>query len=285
MRKLLENTSANVPSISKPGNLVTSSEPHIVPTSNQELHQFGSLVSSSELASPQDYDQIILNPEQLSIPYATEEVFVSSDDVEDQYVAPLTTRFSAQDLRELDVIDRGVLSLATARILFESYSTDVTALAPLVLIPHGTTADDMRMSKPVLFLAIMAVAAAKHSTALYKTLNSEIRQLFSTTLFTEKSVQLVQALLVTSVWYFPPTSCNQLKVYQYVHLAATMALDLGIGTRPRKNGAGYLWEVKEYVHSGFNDISRVSSRVAELENRRTFLACYIMCSEYESSCL
>jgi hypothetical protein len=219
----------------------------------------------------------------LTLPYATDEAFVCAEDLiePESEVGPLSSAFSAQELNDLDVIDRKILSIETARVLFDIYNNDLLSLSPFVLIQPGTTADEMRILKPKLFLAIIAAGAGKHDTQLYKILNSEIRQVYSSSLFSEKSLQLVQALIVTAVWYFPPSSCRQVKYYEYVHMAATMALDIGIGTKPRTNGVGPSWEVNGpgAVISDHYAKTRPSSQEAELENRRTFLACYIMCSE------
>lgn len=215
-------------------------------------------------------------PAPLVAPYATDDVFVAADD---DIVQSLVTPFSGQDLKDLDVIDRKIVSMEMARTLFGIYVNDLVAPSPFVLVPTGTTADDIRRTKPTLFLAILAAASGKYDPELYKVLNKEMRLLFGSQLFGNKSLQLVQALMVTAVWYYPPRSCRQVKYYEYIHMAATMALDIGIGTKPRKNGVGPTWEI-DGVLSDHYAKTRPSSEDAELENRRTFLSCYVMCTEY-----
>jgi hypothetical protein len=219
-----------------------------------------------------------VKPVRRELPYATDAVFVCT---EDDAELPLITPFSAQDLKDLDVIDRGVLSMETAQVLLDIFRNELQILAPFIIIHESTSAEDLRKAKPILFLAIMGAASGKHDPELFKILNSEVRQIYATSLMGQKSLELVQSMLVTAVWYFPPASCRQVKYYEYTHMAATMALDIGIGTKPRKNGVGPSWEVAGDggVITDFYSKMKATSESAQLENRRTFLACYIMCSE------
>ena len=153
-----------------------------------------------------------LTTARLVAPYVTDDVFVAANDV----MSSLVTQVSAQNFKDLDVIDRGLLSMETAKVLLDIYNKDLVVLAPLVLVRPNTTADDMRRSKPTLFLSILAAAAGKHNPQLYKSLNAEVRHVYRSQLFEEKSLQLVQALMVTAVWYFPPSKCRQVKSYEYI---------------------------------------------------------------------
>ena len=62
-------------------------------------------------------------------------------------------------------------------------------------------------------------------------------------------------------------------------MAATMALDIGIGTRPRKDGFGPTWK-KNAVMADQYYRTQPPLEEDELESRRTFLSCYVMCTEY-----
>lgn len=58
-----------------------------------------------------------------------------------------------------DVVDAGIISMATARQLFETYRNDLCPHYPMVPVPDSITAEQMRQTRPTLFLAMVAAAA------------------------------------------------------------------------------------------------------------------------------
>ncbi|KAF2726147.1 hypothetical protein K431DRAFT_213930, partial [Polychaeton citri CBS 116435] len=195
-----------------------------------------------------------------------------------------------------DVVDRGIVSMASARTLFDVYRNELFLHYPTVHVPDHVTADEMRRSKPVLFLAIIAAAAMKNDPGLSTVLDQEILKVYAqrTLVESEKSVEIIQALLVSAVWYHPPNKFGQLKYYQYIHWAATMALDIHIGeraslTRTTAKATGFYQPGRlshvhhaEDVHNPSLSLSqRQTIREPETNNieaRRTFLACYAICA-------
>lgn len=122
--------------------------------------------------------------------------------------------------------------MATARQLFETYKTDLFHHYPMVYVASDVTADAMRRTKPTLFLAIIAAASSKQNPELSAVLDKEVLQAyaFRSLVQSQKCLELVQALLISAVWYYPPQRFGQLKYYEYVSMAASMAMDIGIGT-------------------------------------------------------
>lgn len=196
---------------------------------------------------------------------------------------------------EEDVIDRGMISMATARQLFEAYRTQLFPHYPMVAIPDSITADVMRRSKPALFLAIIAAAAGKDNSELSAVLDKEVLQAYATRSLvqSEKSLELVQALLISAVWYHPPSKFGQLKYYEYIHMAATMAMDIGIGSRPATHRNRFknrppvvitspdIHPAEDMGNPSLSMSSRIrdsSPDTGSIECRRTFLACYIICA-------
>ena len=196
-----------------------------------------------------------------------------------------------------DVIDRGLLSMATARQLVETYRSELFVHYPTVPIPGDMTADELRSKRPTLFLAIIASASGKDNPELSATLDKEVLEAYATKslMRSEKSLELVQALLISAVWYHPPGKFGQLKYYEYIHMAATMAMDIGIGTRPKiaRQRFGNAERGREpakqaLVHPAEDasnpDLSMTprsrdsSPDTGNLESRRTFLACYMICA-------
>ncbi|PWY95500.1 C6 zinc finger domain protein [Aspergillus sclerotioniger CBS 115572] len=148
---------------------------------------------------------------------------------------PVSTSYSLEKILESDVVDRGLISLEYANDLVAFFVTELTAFAPIVVLPPDTTASQLRCSKPVLFLSVIAAAAVSLDANLAAVLNRELIRVYAERFFIggEKSLELVQALLIMIVFYFPPDSPLKLQFYQYTHIAATMALEIGLASKCR----------------------------------------------------
>jgi hypothetical protein len=134
-----------------------------------------------------------------------------------------------------DIIDRGVIPLEYANELVAFFIRDLMAFAPVVVLPPETTASHLRHSKPVLFLSIIAAAAIAVDATVAAVLNRELVRLYAERFFIqgEKSLELVQALVLMTVFYYPPDSPMKLQHFQYTHIAATMALEIGLASKRR----------------------------------------------------
>nr|KAK5451168.1 hypothetical protein LTR18_001185 [Exophiala xenobiotica] len=187
------------------------------------------------------------------------------------------TRNDSDDLPPLDLVDRGIFDLNTARKCFERYMAEMCEHLPLVVFPPGTNADDVRKNKPVLFLAISAVASSTIRPDLQPRLISEItRALADRVIFRgEKSLELVQAIQVTTCFYQPPEKYEELNFNQLIHIAAVMAMDLGMGKRSKRGGPN-MWRP-------YNENKRPLSDPNSAETRRCWLGCYYMCSNSSMS--
>ena len=209
----------------------------------------------------------------------------------------LAKRFVDRPLTDSkDVVESGMISMATARQLFASYREHLLPHYPVVPIPDSTSADELRQVKPTLFLAIIAAAAGTESPELSAMLDQEVLHTYAakSLVQSEKSLEIVQALLVSSIWYHPPNKFGQLKYYEYIHMAATMAMDIGIGSRPTTHRSRFGSKDKQLQVRNSNvhpledtanpDLSLTprsrdsSPNTTSLESRRTFLACFVICS-------
>ncbi|RPB03061.1 hypothetical protein L873DRAFT_1826418 [Choiromyces venosus 120613-1] len=133
----------------------------------------------------------------------------------------------------LDVIDRQLLGMEMARKIFDHYVEDLAPHFPAVVFPPGTIADKVRAKSPTLFLAILASASGTSHPDLHRALHKEISRALADKIMIngEKSLEIVQALLVTTVWYYPPEHFEELKFYMLIHQAAVMALEIGLGRK------------------------------------------------------
>ena len=109
-----------------------------------------------------------------------------------------------------DVVDRGIVTMEVARRLVEHYQRNLYPQYPQVYIP--CTADELRQTRPTLFLAVIAAGAESEDPDLANALDKEVLQEYAnrSVVKSEKSVELVQSLLVSAVWYIPPNKFGQL---------------------------------------------------------------------------
>ncbi|KAH6700096.1 hypothetical protein EV126DRAFT_340993 [Verticillium dahliae] len=179
-----------------------------------------------------------------------------------------------------DVIDRGILSLEQAAALFARYNDKLVGHLPAVLFPPSMTVGELRTTKPVLFLAVLA-AASSETSALQRQLVRETMQVLAekVVITGEKSLELVQALQLTTIWYWPPEHYEELKFYQLVHMAAVMAIDIGLGKRsaaPQGLTPYGVYGVYAYRHAQHRRTQLPDPQ--SLEARRAWLACYYLSS-------
>ena len=200
---------------------------------------------------------------------------------------------------QLEYPDLGVVSAAVAAELYDVYNNDLVDHYPMVSFPEDYSVETLRVERPTLFLAVMAAAARKSQPHLSSELNRQVLHSYAARVFmnSEKSLELVQAMIVTAVWYAPPEDSGpgQHKFYEYIHMAATMALDLGLGSS--KSQAKSLGPLYKEVPSAVSESTQNISPPARPENHRrfpptevdettetknekirTFLACYAICS-------
>lgn len=189
-----------------------------------------------------------------------------------------------------DVVDKGLLSMTSATELFNIYVNELTPHYPVVTFPENYTADKLRYQRPTLFLAVIAAASGKTDPNLYSLLNTELLEIYAsqTVISGEKNLEFVQSMLVTTMWYYLNDTYDELKFYQYVHMAATIALDIGLGSKPSPGSISCRLprsSTNVYLTSEMQNSQDVSPQstgdepeIATVDARRTILVCYILCS-------
>ena len=211
-----------------------------------------------------------------------------------------------------DVIDRGILDMAKAKDLYHKYVDELLPQYPAV--PLDCTVTELRSKKPTLFLAVLAASSAASDPSLNRRLNKEIQRVYATKMAIQglKSLELVQSLLLSILWTYPPDKFEDVKFHQQIHIAATMALDLGLAKKPKGNSVGQQpskmpfvgqhpdlpedygstrfpdgapFEVS-YEGGSANHIMAPKVRLPDsgsLESRRTLLACYLFSASVSMS--
>ncbi|KAF2628415.1 hypothetical protein BU25DRAFT_339108 [Macroventuria anomochaeta] len=173
-----------------------------------------------------------------------------------------------------DIIDRGVITQELSEELLNIWRNELVAASPGIYIPKDWTAAQLRQKKPSLFYAIMAAAAHSKGSALSDKLHEEAVYMYARTAFIngEKSVQTIQAFLVTVAFYSPPKTPGQLQIYQWVNMAASMALELGLASKPRTH--------EQLPKRAIRSLQKISSPEELLEHCRTVLYLYVVCAGF-----
>ncbi|OJJ34447.1 hypothetical protein ASPWEDRAFT_582839 [Aspergillus wentii DTO 134E9] len=133
----------------------------------------------------------------------------------------------------VDMIDRGLVTAHIASQAFDRYVEDMAPQLPVVVFPAGTRMEDVRRTKPVLLQAIVAVSMGPFQPELQMPLIDDFYKIIAerTVVKGEKSLELVQAILVSCNWYIPPDNFEELKFYQLVHLGVSIGMDIGMNQR------------------------------------------------------
>lgn len=182
-------------------------------------------------------------------------------------------RKPSEDEPFLDIIDRQVIDQQTAYRCFDRYNAEMCEQLPIVVFPPGTKAEEIRKNKPLLFLAILAVSSATIRPDLQPKFVSEVTRTFADRIVYrgEKSLELCQTVQLMTSFYSPPERYEELNFNQLIHIAAVMALDIGMGKRS-KSGAMAMW--KEFM-----DKKGPSLDSNAAETRRCWLGIYFMCAK------
>lgn len=137
--------------------------------------------------------------------------------------APISSSF-------VDIIDKGFVSVKAAAEAFDRYINEMAPHLPIVVFPPGTQMHEVRLTKPILFHAIIAVSIGVIQPEIQTPLIDDFYKIIAECVVVrgEKSLDLVQAIIVSTIWYIPPDHFEELKFYQLTHMAVTLAMDIGM---------------------------------------------------------
>ncbi|KAI9778728.1 MAG: hypothetical protein M1839_007959 [Geoglossum umbratile] len=192
---------------------------------------------------------------------------------------PESTASSYNNYEYADAIDRRVLTSEMAATIFDHFVNHMTPHFPAVVFPPKTTAAEIRRTKPTLFLAILSAGSyVLMNPDIQRSLMKEIMRVYADRIVCngEKTLELIQSICVSTLWYWPPEHFEELKFYQLIHIAAVMAIDVGMGRRlkhvkSRRMGAGHCLRKAQFPNP------------ETPEARRAWLCCYFMaCSAAQS---
>lgn len=164
-----------------------------------------------------------------------------------------------------DALDRGLLDWATCCEAFDKFKNDMCRYFPFVMFPATTDAMAVKEQQPILFFAIVTVALVTMQTKV----DSELADMLTKDLALrimyrgERSLEIVQTLLVQISFYARGKHMRELNFNQMVHIASTMALDIGLGRR-----SNIRWS------TGTQTQRSDPHQLESLAGRRAWLGCY-----------
>ncbi|KAL7952435.1 hypothetical protein V8C34DRAFT_299339 [Trichoderma compactum] len=168
-----------------------------------------------------------------------------------------------------DVITKGLLTTDEAKQLLADFAAASAEFSP-ILLPFEASLDYLRVERPCLLLAILTACARDH---LQTRLEIEFRKMLADRVIVnaEKSLDLLQGLLVYLTWnhlYFNPA---KEQIYQLSQMATTMAAELKL---PPDDS------VKDILIQQRGIFDKNGQYYSIIEKMRTFVACY-----YVDSCI
>jgi len=178
----------------------------------------------------------------------------------------------------LDAIDRQLLDAETAAKIFRHYMENMSPHMPAVVFSPTTDPGVVRKQKPILFLAILSVAAGDYPD-IQKLLLKEVTRRYADCLIykNHKSLDIIQALQISTIWY-SPEEYRDAKQYQLILNATTIGIAIGLGQLGRPVGAFSLgWKELRYASKTLTDEAGMAER------RRAWVSCYILCGMYVHS--
>lgn len=165
-----------------------------------------------------------------------------------------------------DPFTDGFVSPELAERLYCAFIDDMAPLHPLISLPVSCTWLSTRRDRPALYRAMITAASISVQPDISTRLFRETARFLADKVIVtgDKSLDLIQALLVLSTWHLPPSTFEELKFNQYAHMAATMVIELRASND------------RLYADTLASETLPPSHEV--VETCRTLLATYFLCS-------
>lgn len=158
-------------------------------------------------------------------------------------------------------INRGLLDWQIISAAFDRYKFQMCQFSPFVAFADDTDPVSVKAQQPLLFFAIITAA----TNSMHASPRSELGDMLVMDLALrimyrgERSLEIIQTLLVQISFYFRAKHMRELNFNQMVHIASTMALDIGLGRRS---------------HRSLSAQPPGQHHLESLASRRAWLGCY-----------
>jgi len=197
-------------------------------------------------------------------------------------VEDLITSMAEPTLRETrheDPVSQGLVTLEKARNIFSVFRKNLLPHYPVLAITEDSAFDDYRANKPLLLHAILASGSSQAEPELYSGLSTSLIQEYSKRIMLsgEKSLELVQAMMVSSSWYYSADHWRNQRFYEYLNIASTIALDLGLG-EPYRPTDPTLSSIGGFYLGGSKTVTLEAQDTENfIDRKRALIGCYNAC--------
>ena len=299
LERKLEEMSASLDAIKSQSSL-RDGQSEQLPTPNVPALASSSSVSHSNSMNPFDHGKGRMTGSHVQGSH-TPEGSKSSREIDtldrDHPSASSATDYTARLplLNHSDVIERGVITMDAARRALDFFVVNMLPQFPIVVVKASNDAERMRRDTPTLFLAILCAASGTLCIGAQREINKELQRVIADRVLVigERSLDLIQALQVTTVWYYPPDRYEELKFYQLVcrlslfkvslltfgnfkiHITCVMAIEMGLSCRRKAKKLTGLIETK----NGFPLLRKPYPDSKVVECRRAWLGCYFLAAQ------
>ncbi|PQK15144.1 hypothetical protein BB8028_0005g06580 [Beauveria bassiana] len=162
------------------------------------------------------------------LPWSTGSLSESSCSASSPSAASSTTTTTTNNTTNTTASNtRPRFNLASAASLLEFFRGMLT-YCPVILLPADVTVRDLARTRPFVLLAILAAAAGARSLQGHSLYDDEFRRVFALKLVAggERSVELLQGILIYCLWYPFHLRPRVKQVFQYTRMAADLVHDL-----------------------------------------------------------
>lgn len=184
-----------------------------------------------------------------------------------------------REARHEDPVSQGLVTLEKARSIFAVFRKNLLPHFPVLAIPDDSVFDEYIAKKPLLLHAILASGSSMAEPELYSSLSTTLIQEYSRRIMLsgEKSLELVQAMMVSSSWYYSADHWRNQRFYEYLNIASTLAFDLGLNEPYKPTDSSVFSDGGFYL----GDSKTVTLEAQDSENyidrKRALIACYNAC--------
>ncbi|KAK0391139.1 hypothetical protein NLU13_0641 [Sarocladium strictum] len=121
-------------------------------------------------------------------------------------------------------------NVASAQYLLYHFRTAMISHLPCLSLPESTTVQTLAALKPFLLLSILTCASGSTSLPGYELYDAEFRKVLALKFVAagERSLELLQGLLVYSLWYPFHLRPRNIQKFQYLRMVSDLVHDLGL---------------------------------------------------------
>ncbi|KAK4945618.1 hypothetical protein LTR10_015237 [Elasticomyces elasticus] len=173
------------------------------------------------------------------------------------------------------IVGTDLLPYDECESLISDYRRMARGHTPFVIIPESCHATSLVEERPMLAQAIFIVTSWRHPARQSVLRANYLKELGDKYLVrSDKSLDLLQSLIVYFVWCHWYTVTFSSQPYRLATMIVTMAIELGITQRPMSTSQHEVIVNSTSVLSKSNEI--VSSQFWNYEARRAFIAAYVV---------